>query len=204
MVTISDEEWQLALDLEVGTDIAILAANLAFNGFQPLKFMQDMVKLIKRDKRTMNAHLKILIIVGLSRGIGKAKTMDMISQRTVTVGRAQFNAAVSAFGVTNTTDNKESVTIPRLMVAFPKLTYGIWKQLQYNRGIASNLPLHFRYPNAPSAMTEAEWRQNKTLFIDWMWDLQTNLWKQTVSRDKVEEFAQKAYENPCFPLDKRG
>lgn len=189
-------------------DILNVAADLAFSGFNPVITFNIVVKLIK-DEKVEVSHLQTLLVFGLTRGFGGGKDLGRILNRTVSQGRDRLKKAVEAFKIQlgNPKDYK-TLTIPRIMAAFPFLTYKIHSELvvrgahRIMPGYTGNLPAIWQYPGSPAMMTEEEWVSQKDNYVGWSVHC-SNVWKNPQDEDTALKFAELAYTSAVSPMEER-
>lgn len=197
----------LAFEIDVNLDFSELTE---FAGYNPDVIFQDVMSKVKSEDD--RKHLQFIIFFGLLRGFGGNKTWKTLEERTSSAtGKKMLNTAKTKFGISMTKDKLTSVTIDRLMGAFPSLTFKAWQVIctRYGKGnsklpgYTGGLPEKFRYPGSPAAMGTGAWNNYRDLYLDWSMDVQ-RLWKvPNPARADVEKFAELQYQNRLFPLARR-
>jgi hypothetical protein len=186
------------LDEEV---IKIMANDIGYSGFNPVVIFNIIMKLIDKDEGRKKS-LYLLLVFGLTRGFGAKKTEEKILATTNTGGQEDLKSAFKLFRVKfgDVKRSKTTITISRLLIAFPVLVYRIHEKLQKggfisHPGYDGALPESLRYPGSPAMMTKITWETYQESYLDFISYLHDK-WNQTVSREDALKFALLSYGNP--------
>lgn len=197
----------LAFTIDTDLDFSELTE---FAGYNPDVIFQEVMSKVKSEDD--RKHLQFIIFFGLLRGFGGNKSWKTLEERTSSAtGKKMLDKAKSKFSISLTKEKLTTVTIDRLMGAFPSLTFKAWQVIctKYGKGnsklpgYSGALPEKFRYPGSPAAMGSGAWSNYKDLYLDWSVDVQ-RLWKvPNPIRGDIEKFAELQYQNRLFPLTNR-
>jgi type 1 glutamine amidotransferase len=180
-----------------------------FAGYDPEVIFRAVMKLIStRDDQIL---LQMIIFFGHLRGFGGGKTWAKLIERTASKeGKELLNKAQQKFSIVMDKSKLTNITIDRIMGAFSAVTYKAWQKLvkdgKGNSKLPSytgNLPVQYRYPGSPAAMTKADWAAHKENYIEWSVQIQT-LWKvPKIDKDDIAKFAELQYNNSLYPMASR-
>jgi hypothetical protein len=195
----------MALDFDV-TDQLI--NDLAFQGFDPRVIFNIVRKLIEKENSRKD-QLRTLIVFGLTRGFGGGKNWEKIYAKSTDKGKQKLEGAVKLFHVQlGKPATRTTITVPRLMAAFPLLTQKTFQQL-LNRGFANThdtfegtLPLVWRYAGSAAAMDSISWDENAEQYVAFMIYL-SKLWGKEQSADEAKKYALLSFNSVTSPMDKR-
>jgi hypothetical protein len=216
----SDEALKKEIDLSFkSSDITLIlkwkletvmdeANALAFAGYNPVVTMNIVMSLIKKEG-SRKEHLCRLLVFGLIRGFGGGKTWEQIYSRTSADGATKLKEAVKSFSVIlGKPKATTSITVPRLMSAFPLLTHKIYLQLLDGHvirevpGYSGDLPDHWKYPGSPAAMPEDTWTEHKDNYIQYSIHC-SKVWGREQSLEDAEKFANLAFHSQTSPMTHR-
>lgn len=196
----------ITASLDAFDDISItdIIDSIAYQGFDVATIFNAAWKIVKKKPENKNL-LAVLISLGLFRGFGGNKTIDQIAGKSSAVGAAKIKSACNVFGIKlGKPSTRDTITIPRLMICFPKLTYTIWNKQPINKvtTYGGALPLEFRYPGSPSVMPHDMYLEHKNEYVAWSVHLST-LWKNPTSVEDAVKFADLSYANIILNEDQR-
>jgi hypothetical protein len=171
---------------------------LAFTGFNPVITFNIIMDLIKADKSRIKC-LQTAIVFGLSRGFGAGKTWDTIYQRTSEAGQAKLKAAVAAFEIKlGKPRGPQTITIPRIIAAFPMHTFRIHNLLlekglvDTTDAIKAELPDQFAYIGSPSIMSGEVFKALLPAYVNYC-KLVSAKWKSEQSEEDITKFAELSF-----------
>jgi len=197
-----------AVSFDVDEDFDFIALT-EFAGYNPeALFVKIMEKVNDSEEKRL---LQFIIFFGLLRGFGKKKTWKELEEKTKsTEGKKLLTKCRNHFGIVMNKDSPQNITIDRIMNVFPSLTHKAWRKIcALGKGnmklpmYVGNLPVEFRYPGSPSAMSTEIWNLHKANYIEWSVQLQM-LWKvQNPDKQEIEKFAELQFQNSLFPMSDR-
>jgi len=196
----------LSYEINESVDFIILTE---FAGYNPETIFRAVMASVKSvdDQKT----LQFIIFFGLLRGFGGNKTWAKLIERTASdSGKALLNEAKTKFKIVMTKAKLTDVTIDRIMGAFPSLTFKAWtKIVESGHGnsklpnYTGALPIEFRYPGSPAAMTNSQWADHKDAYIEWSSQVQA-LWKvSNIDKEVILKFAELQHSTALYPMKAR-
>lgn len=187
--------------------IANVADMVQFEGYKPQITMRICNEFIGTDSNRKN-QLLMLIVFGMVRGFGGGKSWATMLARTPAAHRQTLTAAKNAFDVQiGRPQDAQTITIPRLMQAFPFYTYKIYCALVESGRLTpiayeGALPKRLQWIGSPAAMNAAVWTAHRNDYLAF-----TNacalVWRKPQNQADAEKFADLAYSSECWPLANR-
>jgi len=203
-----DIESMLTFETDDGI-VQEMTSNIGFSGFNPIVTFNICMRLIGRDEERKK-ELMTLIIFGLTRGFGSGKTLQDILNRTKEEGKETLKSALSLFRVQfNAPRSNNTITISRIMVAFPILVYRLHKQLvdlglKKMTNFEGSLPNYFQYPGSPAAMTQETWDLHKESYLEYC-EWLAKLWgkEDEYDEDETDKYAELSFNSVLSPMSSR-
>lgn len=182
------------------------AKNVGYSGFDPAITFNICMKLINRDHSLMKK-LNLLIVFGLTRGFGGNKTEKNILDKTNPDGRDILSAAFKSFRVQfGKPQSSKTITVSRIMSAFPLVTYKIFNQLRLKNaikptGYSGKLPQEFRYIGSIAVMSEKAVKEYLNKYLGFIEYVTEEVWGQEFDADTAERFAIISSSSKLIPRD---
>jgi len=139
--------------------------------------------------------VKTVCLFGLTRGFGAGKTIAVLLSKTSEVGRSRLKSAFDALGIkAGVTRQVKDATIPRVMAAFPVVTYNCQRaiviaKMSRNYGYEGALTPGFRYNGSPAMMTAQTWKDNREVYADFCLCC-AKIWDPKSTKSDVERRAE--------------
>lgn len=206
--SLNPETIQSMLTFDIDNEeVFEIANNVSYSGFNPIITFNICMKLIGRDDDRKKS-LITLIVFGLTRGFGGGKTLNDIMNRTKEEGKEDLLSAMTLFRIKFVNDrSNNTITISRILVAFPVLTYKVHEQLMVSglkkpSDYEGDLPMKFQYPGSPSMMANDTWEEEKLNYLGYC-EYLSDLWNKTFDYDETYKFAELSYKSPLSPVESR-
>lgn len=191
-----------AADLEKALEImpdrvGDFAEMLSYAGFDPAVTFNIIMRKMDVSPVAKRA-LFTLVIFGLTRGFGSTKSQETICQKTEKAGEGMLREAFTSLGITfGRPSSKTDITIPRIMAAFPFLTYRVQQDLillgkNRRMGYMGKLPESLQYPGSVAMLNPESYKFHREDYIEYnmhcqsIWD---NNYNEVRARENATKFA---------------
>lgn len=203
-MSITPEDIAASYTLFDDLELDEIIESVAYQGFEMQAMFKSLWTIVKKKPENKKM-LALLIAIGLFRGIGAGKNSAILIGKSSTKGGALIKTALQTFGVKfGKPATKDEVTIPRIMICFPILTYNVFNKKPVEKliGYKGDLPLEFRYPGSPAVMTKDEYNKQKANYIEWSVEM-SKLWNKPQTPAEIEKFSDLSFANPLVPEESR-
>jgi hypothetical protein len=203
----TEEDYEKAMGFNVN-DCTVIAREVAFDGFDPAITFNIVMQKIDGNP-ALKACLLTILTFSQTRGFGAGKTWDTIISMTSTGGGLRIQGAVEAFDIKlGRPMSKTTVTVPRLVSAFPMLVYRIRVKLIESGTISddvmiqTDLPLSLQFTGSPAVVDGDAWFRMKDDYLDFSRQL-SRKWGDEQDDETIFKFGQLAHGTKTVPASKR-